>query len=299
MSRYRTGFLYALTGTTVFSFTLPMVKLALPSFDPWTITFTRLAIAGLTALAIVSLRRTPWPQRNLWPAIAVTGFGISIGFPICSTLAMQRTTSAHGAVIIASLPLATAVFAVLSHRERVAPVFWAGAVTGVSALAVYAWHHGGSEGGDVVADVLLVLAVLSSAMGYSEGVKLMRHMPGWQVVSWCVILYLPVSLVGAGTAYVVTHADYAVSAQSVAALLFISFGSMYLGFFAWYRGLGDLGVARGSQIQLVQPLLTILWSLVLLGERVSGATLGTALVVLACVATTQRGRRLTSAPAAD
>jgi drug/metabolite transporter (DMT)-like permease len=121
----------------------------------------------------------------------------------------------------------------------------------------------------------------------------MRHMPGWQVVSWCVILYLPFSLIAAVTSFSLTHSHHTVSLKSVLALMFISFGSMYLGFFAWYRGLGDLGVARGSQIQLVQPLLTILWSVLLVGEHVSATTVATAGVVLTCVAATQRGRRLT------
>ena len=296
MSGYRQGLAFAALGTTVFSFTLPMVKIALHSFDPWTITSARMLIAGLTAVMVVRLRGLALPDRQLWRSIVVTGLGISVGFPIFSTLAMQRTTSAHGAVIIASLPLLTAVFGVVSHHERVSALFWVGAIAGVTALAIYAWSHGGSEGGDPVADVLLVLAVLSSATGYSEGAKLTRLMPGWHVVSWCVIFLLPLSLVGTVTSVALTQSNYSVTLPPVLALLFVSFGSMYLGFFAWYRGLAQLGITRGSQVQMLQPLLTIMWSALIIREAVAGQTVLTAAFVLACVLATQRARHTQVAP---
>ena len=290
------GYAYAATGVLVFSFTLPMVKLALHSFNPWTITFVRMAIAGATALIVVTLRKVTWPDKALWHTIFITGFGISFGFPVLSTLALQRTTSAHGAVIIAGLPLATAALAVWRHHERPRPVFWVGATVGVAALSLYAWHHGGSAGGDFFADLLLVGAVLASAMGYSEGAHLTRVMPGWQVVSWCVIFYLPISAPAAIATYYGSRAGYTIEPTALAGLLFISFGSMYLGFFAWYRGLAELGVAHGGQVQLAQPLLTIAWSAMLLGEHISTDALVTAAVVLACVVVTQRGRQPQVAP---
>ena len=290
MASYRSGYLFAFLGTLTFSFTLPMVKIALVSFDPWAITFTRTTVAGATALAVVLVRRTPWPARDQWRTIALTGLGISLGFPIFSTLALQRTTSAHGAVLIASLPLVTAVFGVLGHGERVSRVFWVGAGLGAIALGTYAWRHGGGSDGDPLADALLIAAVLSSAFGYSEGARLTRVMPGWQVVSWCVILWLPLSLAGLVASYSRAGAVHDVQLPAALAVAFVSFGSMYLGFFAWYRGLGELGVARGGQIQMLQPLLTLAWSALLLRERIGGDALATAAVVLACVALTQRAR---------
>jgi drug/metabolite transporter (DMT)-like permease len=206
-------------------------------------------------------------------------------------LALQRTTSAHGAVIIASLPLVTAVFAVMSHGERVPSLFWVGAIAGALTLSTYAWLHGGSDGADFTADVLLVSAVLASAFGYSEGARLTRIMPGWQVVSWCVVLYLPFSLVAATTTVLATRLDHVIKVPSVLALLFVSFGSMYLGFFAWYRGLADLGIARGSQVQMIQPMLTLLWSALIIREDVPIEAILAAAVVIVCVGITQKARR--------
>jgi drug/metabolite transporter (DMT)-like permease len=157
-------------------------------------------------------------------------------------------------------------------------------------LAIYAWFHGGNEGGDFLADVMLFGAVIASAYGYSEGAKLTKVMPPWQVPTWCVIMFLPISLVTASISFVSTRAQYEIVSSATFGLLFTSFGSMYLGFFAWYRGLAELGVTRGSQIQLMQPLLTLLWSFALLGEHISNTTLIAAIGVLACIAITQRAR---------
>ncbi len=292
MSHPRSGYVFAFIGTTVFSFTLPMVKLALVSFGPWTITLGRMAIAGITALTVVLVTKTPLPSREHWKSIFLTALGISFGFPILTTLALQRTTSAHGAVIIASLPLVTASMAVVRHKERVTPLFWLGAILGAAVLAIYAWLHGGSEGADPLADVMLLGAVFASAFGYAEGAALTKVMPNWHVVTWCVIMFLPISVIGAITAHVLGDAGKPIVGTAVFGFLFTAFGSMYLGFFAWYRGLADLGVARGSQVQLIQPMMTLLWSSLILGEVITSGTLLAALAVLSCVVLTQKARHL-------
>lgn len=290
MPHRKAGYIFAFLGMLTFSFTLPMAKWALLSFNPWTITMGRMSIAGAVATLVVLVTKTKLPARNLWAGIARTGLGISFGFPILTTLALERTTSAHSAVIIAALPLATAVLGVLSHHERVSPIFWVGATTGSFVLAVYAWSHGGNRDSDLIADLLLAGAVLASAYGYSEGAKLTKSMPPWQVPTWCVILFLPISAPIAIGSFISTSADSTIYGKAIFGLLFTAFGSMYLGFFAWYRGLAELGVTRGSQIQLIQPLLTILWSAWMLHESISASTLLAALTVLSCIAITQRAR---------
>jgi drug/metabolite transporter (DMT)-like permease len=65
---------------------------------------------------------------------------------------------------------------------------------------------------------------------------------------------------------------------------------MFLGFFAWYRGLAIGPMSRVSQVQLVQPVMTIAWAGLLLSEQITGATLLGGLVVIVCAASALRVR---------
>ena len=284
------GIAFALLGVTIFSFTLPMVKLALPAFSPWTLTFGRATLAGLLAILFLVFSRVTFPDRKHLRPLLVTAAGIVIGWPILTTLALQETTSAHAAVITAGLPLATAVLAVFRLHEQVPRTFWLAALIGTLTLVIYALARGGQEGGSATSNLYLVGAVLAAAMGYAEGAILSRYMPGWQVVSWCVVLTLPITMPGFLISLWIGRESHDISLIPVLAFLFTAFGSMYFGFFAWYRGLSELGVAKGSQVQLIQPLLTLLWSVVLLGEIVTAATLLAASVVILCIAVVQRLR---------
>jgi drug/metabolite transporter (DMT)-like permease len=284
------GIGFAFLGVLIFSFTLPMVKLALPGFSPWTLTFGRATLAGLLALVFLKFSGAKFPERKLIGPLLFTAGGIVIGWPILTTLALQETTSAHAAVITAGLPLATAVLAVFRLHERVPRIFWVAALIGTFTLVIYAWLNGGQEGSSLKADLFLVGAVIAAAIGYAEGAILSKVMPGWQVVSWCVVLTLPLTLPYFAISLWLGREQHTVTVVSFLAFLFTAFGSMYFGFFAWYRGLSELGVARGSQIQLVQSLLTLLWSALLLSELVTGKTLIAASVVVVCVAITQKVR---------
>ena len=284
------GLSYAFLGVLIFSFTLPMVKLALPGFSPWTLTFGRATLAGLLALALLMRARVRFPERKLIGPLLITAGGIVVGWPILTTLALQETTSAHAAVITAGLPLATAVLAVFRLHEKVPKAFWAAALVGTFTLVIYAWLNGGQEGSSLKADLFLVGAVVAAAIGYAEGAILSKVMPGWQVVSWCVVLTLPLTMPYFLISLWLGRETHSITSVSLMAFLFTAFGSMYFGFCAWYRGLSELGVARGSQVQLVQSLLTLLWSALLLGEIVTSKTLVAASVVVVCVAITQKVR---------
>jgi drug/metabolite transporter (DMT)-like permease len=67
------------------------------------------------------------------------------------------------------------------------------------------------------------------------------------------------------------------------AFAYVAVFSMWLGFFAWYRGLALGGAVRVSQVQLVQPFLSLLFAVPLLGEKIDTMTLVFALAVIATV----------------
>lgn len=288
--RIRTGLLWAFVGVLLFSFSVPMTKVAVGGFDPFFTATGRAVIAGALAVLVLAVARAPFPERRFLKPLIYTMVGAVFGWPILLALALQRTTSAHAAVIAAFMPLTTALFAVLRTKERVSAQFWWAASLGTAALVAFSLSRGGAEGGDLVADLLVVGAVLSSSWCYVEGAAVSREVPGWQVISWVVVLALPITVPASIWLWSTTSASYDTTAAEWAALIGLGVSSMYLGFFAWYRGLALAGTARGGQVQQLQALLTLVWSAWWLGEAVTVATVLAALVVIACVVWAQRSR---------
>jgi drug/metabolite transporter (DMT)-like permease len=291
----REGVAWALLGVVLFSLSVPLTKIAIEGFDPFLTATGRAAIAGAIAVVLLTWRRAPRPPRDQLRPLFVTMLGAVFGWPILLALALQRTTSAHAAVIAAFMPLTTALIAVLRTRERVSWQFWLAAGAGTAALLAFALSRGGAEGGDALADALVAGAVVASSWCYVEGASVTKAMPGWQVISWVVVLALPITVPASLAIWLVTHTHHDPTAGAWTSLALLGVSSMYLGFFAWYRGLALAGIARGGQVQQLQALLTLAWSALLLREHVTRVTVLAAVAVIVCVVWAQRARVPTEA----
>lgn len=288
--RRREGIAWALLGVGMFSFSVPLTKVAVGGFDPFLTATGRAAIAGILAAGLLVATRARLPRRNEVRPLVVTMFGAVFGWPILLALALERTTSAHVAVIAAFMPLTTALIAVLRTSERVTPQFWLAACAGTAALVVFALTRGGASGANLWADLLVVCATIASSWCYVEGASVTRTMPGWEVISWVVVLALPVTVPASVVLWIATRHHHHPGAGAWTSLVLLGVSSMYLGFFAWYRGLALAGIAHGGQVQQLQALLTLLWSALLLGEHVGVGTVLAALAVIGAVVWSQRAR---------
>jgi drug/metabolite transporter (DMT)-like permease len=286
---------WAFVGVLMFSFSVPLTKKAVGGFDPFLTATGRAVIAGLLAAVVLVVRRVPIPARRHWAPLFFTMLGAVFGWPILLALALRHTTSAHVAVIAAFMPLATALIAVLHTHERASWQFWAAASAGTAALVAFAVSQGGGAGGSVEADLLIVGAVFSSAWCYVLGASVTRSMPGWQVISWVVVLALPLTIPASVALWLDTSSRYHPGAAAWTSLVLLGVSSMYVGFFAWYRGLALAGTAHGGQVQQLQALLTLVWSALLLGERITASTVVAAVAVIVAVVWSQRGRGALSA----
>ncbi|WP_214322262.1 DMT family transporter [Nonomuraea sediminis] len=288
VSRARLGSGLAFLGVLAFSGSFPATVLAMRGFDPWLVAIGRAVIAGVVALVCLRVARLPLlPPRHLWPSYALISAGVVFGFPVFSGLALSMgATTAHSAVVIGLLPAATAACAVVRAGERPRPVFWVACTAGAVAITLFTFTRG--TGGAAWADLLLVLALLSAAVGYTEGGRLARSVPGWQVISYALVVSLPVTATVSG--FLAFSTPISLSAEALGGLAYVGLISMFLGFVPWYAGLALGGIARAGQVQLTQPLLTLGWAWVLMGERFGWITVAAALAVLVCVAVTQRAR---------
>lgn len=279
----RSGLLFAFLGIFAFSLSLPFTKLALKSFDPLFTAFARPIIAACIAIPIMVALKVPKLPRNLWRPTAFTAAGAVFGWPILIALALQRTTSAHVSVIAAVMPLVTAIISVIKHKKSPAATFWIASTLGTVLLIAFSITRGGTSDSDPVTDLLIIGAVIASSYCYVEGASLTSFMPGWQVISWVVVVSLPIAIPAAAIVFACTNSSYDFHGDALFGLLAIGSSSMYLGFFAWYRGLRDFGVAHGSQVQQLQAIMTLGWSALLLGETVTLTMVLSAIGIVLCV----------------
>ncbi|MFF6778121.1 DMT family transporter [Streptomyces sp. NPDC012637] len=280
------GTLLAALGVVSFSLTFPSTVWGLESFGPWSLVAVRSVLAALIAGAFLLGGRVPLPQRRHWAGLAVVAGGVVVGFPLLTTLALQTSTTSHAAVVVGLLPLTTATFAAVRTGRRPSRTFWIAAVSG--AVVVLAFTLRQSGGALSTGDLYLFGALLVCAAGYTEGGRLARVMPGWQVVGWALVLCLPLMTVGAAVS--LSYEPVHVTAHGIAGLVWVAAGSTFFGLYVWYRGMAAIGIPRASQLQLAQPLLTLFWSVTVLGEDLTPAAPVAAVAVLVCIAVTQRAK---------
>ncbi|MBU6279901.1 MAG: DMT family transporter [Actinomycetales bacterium] len=288
--RVRQGLTWAFLGVLLFSFSLPLTKVAIEGFNPFFTASARAVVAAAIAIVVLLVLRAPWPPRAQWRPLLLTMLGAVFGWPILLALALEHTTSAHAAVIAAFMPLTTAMFAVLRTKEQVALQFWVAAGLGTAALVIFTLIRARSTQGSLLGDLLIVGAVISSSWCYVEGASISKVMPGWQVISWVVVFALPVTLPATILLWLTTSANYQPTVIDWSALILLGISSMYVGFIAWYQGLAMSGIAYGGQMQQLQAPLTLVWSAWWLSESVTWGTVLAACAVIGCVVWAQRSR---------
>jgi drug/metabolite transporter (DMT)-like permease len=284
----RGGLGWGLLGVAAFSFTVPFTRIAVGGLSPLFIGSGRAVVAAVLAVIVLSATRQHWPTRIQWARLAIVAGGVVIGFPFLTSFALTTAPASHAAVVIGLLPAATAVMAVLRGKERPARSFWIFAMLGAIAAAAFASMQNGGFGQLQWSDLLLFGAVVAASIGYAEGGLLARELGSWQTVSWALILASPLMTV-------LVLLSIAEQTPHGTPLEWLSFSylavvSMFLGFFAWYRGLAIGPMTQVSQVQLVQPVLSITWAALILREQLDWVTIAGGAVVIACAAFAVRTR---------
>jgi drug/metabolite transporter (DMT)-like permease len=263
-----------------FSLTLPATRAAVLHLHPAVVAFGRPVVAAMLAGTLLIATRQRPPERRYWKSFVLIVIGVVVGVPLTFAWGMHALPSAHGAITLGLLPLATALVATLRAGERPSKRFWAASIAGSAAVLAFAKING--AGRIQPGDITLLLSVAASALGYAEGARVARTMPGWQVMSWALVFGAPL--------HVIPHA-LAVRAHGLsappnawAAFAYVCVISQWLGMFAWYKGLATGGIARIGQLQLLQPFCTLLFAALLLGEAITVPMIVAAVVVFAAVA---------------
>lgn len=269
-------------GILMFSLTLPASHIAVAFFGSLLVGPGRALISAGFAAVLLAFKHEPWPRRHHLPRLAVIAGGAIFGFPLLTAWAMDRVPASHGAIELALLPLATAAVATLRHGERPSGSFWLISMAAAASVFLYVIIEG--LGSIHWPDVALLAAVVVVAFAYAEGGKMAQELGGWQVIAWAILLSAPLLMV-LDASVVLSHPALVIDAswKSWAALLYLGIGSQFFGFVAWYSGMAMGGVVRVSQMQYLQPFFTLIWSWILLGERLTWTTVLAAVIVVTWV----------------
>ena len=279
------GLWLGLLGIVIFAVTLPMTRLAVgtpdaPQMSGVFIALGRAVVAAALSTLFLLASRAPLPQRRDWLPLAITAGGVVFGFPLFTSIAMRHVEAVHASVIVGVLPLATAAVGALLHRQRPSAGFWACAALGSALVVAFAMLRSGQAGLSIhFADLLLLAGMLCAAVGYGYGARLSQHMQAEHVICWALVLSLPLTL----PLSLLSWPTAPLQASAWAGFAYVAVFSMWLGFFAWYRGLALGGTVRVSQVQLVQPFLSMLFAVPLLGESLDAVTVGFGVAVIATV----------------
>lgn len=261
------GMFYGFIGVACFSLTAPFTKLALSGYTPYFITVGRVVFAGLLAAAILYARGEPWPERRHWNRLLLVTLGVSIGFPLSLGIALVHTDASHAGIVLAILPLLTSILGSWTHQEKHGRTFWLIAIAGCMTVLGYLFWNSGIR--LVAADILLLIAALSAAVAYSIGAGLTRDIGGMNTICWAMVMMLPFSIPIALYMGFHTESFASIPLPATAAFIYLALVSQLLGFVPWYAGLTLGGVAKVSQVQLLQTFMTLFASAFFLGETIS------------------------------
>ncbi|MDS7957803.1 MULTISPECIES: DMT family transporter [Acinetobacter] len=285
MNRFMNGWVNGFIGVAIFAGSLPATRVAVMGFEPGFLTAARAAIAGILGLILILVLKQKKPAKQDWWPLAIVAVGVVIGFPLFTALALQYMNAAHSIVFVSLLPLATAIFAVLRGGEKPNQFFWIFAVLGSAVVFAYMFFLSGDTSLGI-GDFYMLMAIIFCGFGYAEGGVLSRKIGGWQVICWALILSLPFMLLL--TIFYMPASFQSVSPSALVGLIYVSLFSMLIGFFFWYKGLAQGGIAAISQLQLLQPLMGLGIAAVLLHEHVSWSMLVVTATTILCVAAAKK-----------
>jgi len=289
MNPNSSGVILGAIGVIIFSLTMPMTKIAMTGdvLSPWFVWAGRTVLAAVAGIVYLIVTRAPMPSHAAWWPLAGATLGIVFGWPLLNTLALQTVSSSHAAVVNGILPLATAVIGAWVNRESLSRRFWCCAVAGTVLVCGYAWQR--AHGELHAADALMLLGVVLGGLGYASGAIATRRLTGPQAISWALIIGLPGTL----TIALCSAPTLPVAAPASVWLAFVYLGlmSQWIGFFFWYKGLAMGGIARVSQVQLIQLFFTLAFAALLLKESIEPLMFVVALLTVALIAVGRRAAK--------
>ena len=270
------GMLIGFVGISIFSLSLPFTQMAVNEMSPFFVAFARASIAGICALILLIFTKSKFPNKIQIRRLIIIVIGVIYGFPIFTSIAMKTLPSSHSGIVLGILPLAMSLFAAIKYKEKPSSSFWMISIFGTFIVISYTFID--NNGSLMIEDLWLLFAILFAAIGYSEGGTLAKEMGSIGVISWALVISLPINIFASYLFYEINYSS--ISFQAIISLTYVGLFSMFIGFFFWYKGIAIGGISRVGQVQLIQPFLTIVGAYFLTNEKITTLNILFAFMVL-------------------
>jgi drug/metabolite transporter (DMT)-like permease len=270
---------------TLWGVSFVATKAALRDLSPLTVIFTRFALGVVVLFLILTIRRESLvPPRAAWPMLALMGFvGIFI-HQLVQVHGLTLTTAVQTGWLIGLTPIWSAVLAAVFLGEGFGERKILGLIVGAAgALLVITRGQLSSLAlalPSTRGDLLILASTVNWAVYTILGRKTLmrvgsaRAITFAMLIGWAMLIPFFVSVAG--------WQEYrGMSLPSVIAIVFLGVGCSGLGYWFWYAALERIDASQVAAFLYVEPLITLLAAVALLGESVAVTTLlGGVLVLL-------------------
>ncbi len=296
----RTAFLALATMPVLFGLSFAATKVALRGFQPLLLATTRFACAALVLLAIWRLRagRETLTRADL-RRLALLGFiSLTVYFAF-ETIGISRTTASAASILIATIPIFVSVLSATLLRERQAALRWAGVVLSFAGVAVLVVLGGGTGGGSLSGNLLVLGAALSAAIYQILAGRFLTNRSALCLTAFQnlfgAFFMAPLAAVEAALLGVRRP-----TTEAVLGLIYLIAGCSVLAYLLLNFGLRFVPASRASTFTNLTPIVAVAGAAVLLGERFTGWQGLAAVAVLAGVwLANRRGVAARTVPATE
>lgn len=269
-----------------------VAKIALAHVTPLQFNVLRFPMAALLLFIVLKLRgQLRLPSRSELPRVLALGVLGNMIYQLCFIFGLDHTSAGNAALLLAGMPIITALLSAALGQERVPARTWVGVVCtfiGIVMIVSGSRRAPGQTHGTFIGDALMLGATIAWA-GYTVGSRRLvdRHGP-LLVTAWTL-------WIGAAGLVLVGLRDIArldISALSVAtwsAIVYAGVLSIGLGYMFWYYGLSRLGNTRTSTYSNLTPVVGVLGAWLFLGEAPMLAQIIGAAVIISGVTIAQSG----------
>jgi drug/metabolite transporter (DMT)-like permease len=267
-----------------------VAKVIVQTVDAFTLTLVRSVISAIVMGLILFFRGGPiriWREdRRMLLLLSLLAIPVN---QFLFLFGMRYTTASNAALLYATTPILVLIFSRFFLGERLTTVKIAGVILGFVGVMTVIFERGISASMEyLLGNLLIGVAVMAWGLYTVFGKRLIVRYGAVEASSMTLIIgtvmFIPVGAVPA------LHFPFAtLSLSSWMQILYLAVITSVFSYFLWYFALGRAEAGKVALFANLQPILTTILAVLLLGQQVTLAFVVGGIIALAGVVVAQYG----------